>query len=115
MPRIADLATGTGIFLQWMATHYQNAHLDGFDLSKNMWQADAVAGFTFADVKKPFPDGLHGTYDFVHIRYLIIAMAPEDWDVVLRNAIQLLKPGGVIQWEEPAMVSAERPSLCSVP
>ncbi|KAI9660211.1 MAG: hypothetical protein M1831_003518 [Alyxoria varia] len=117
-PRIADLATGTGIFLRWLAGDYRRAQLDGYDVSSDMWQSDGVADFSTADVKKPFPDDLHGSYDLVHIRYLIIAMAPEDWEVVLQNAIQLLRPGGVIQWEEPAMSQVQhvrgRPdSTCS--
>jgi hypothetical protein len=29
-------------------------------------------------------------------------MEPDDWELVLRNMLQLLKPGGAIQWEEPA-------------
>jgi hypothetical protein len=52
------------------------------------------------DFKQPPPLSEHSRYDVVHVRLLTAAMNPVDWDVAVRNLIQLLKPGGALQWEE---------------
>lgn len=62
---------------------------------------------TLLNAKEAFPDSLHGTYDFIHVRYLIAGMQPEDWSVVLSNLLPALKPGGAIQWVEPAISKTE--------
>lgn len=55
------------------------------------------------DAKEPLPIELHGVYDLIHVRYLIAGMDPHDWKPVLQNLMLGLKPGGAIQWVEPAM------------
>lgn len=49
-------------------------------------------------MKKPFPAEIHGKYDLVHVRMLVAAMLPEEWEPAVRNLTQLLKPGGFLQW-----------------
>ncbi|KAI4183570.1 MAG: hypothetical protein LQ348_004663 [Seirophora lacunosa] len=102
-PSIADFATGTGLFLRSLAKTYPNAaRLDGYDLSPEMFVSDGKVKLSVADVKKPMPTELHGLYDVLHLRWLIAGMEPDDWEPVLRNLLPLLKPGGAIQWVEPA-------------
>lgn len=67
-----------------------------------MFFAEKNVNLSVADVKDQVPAGLHGLYDVVHLRYLAAAMEPSDWEPVVRNMLQLLKPGGAIQWVEPA-------------
>lgn len=43
---------------------------------------------------------MHGKYDVVHLRLLITAMLPEEWEPAVRNVLTLLKPGGFLQWDE---------------
>ncbi|KAL8723628.1 MAG: hypothetical protein Q9225_000071 [Loekoesia sp. 1 TL-2023] len=102
-PSIANFATGTGLFLRLLSESYPGARLDGYDLSPAMFLSDKTVKLSVADAKEPLPAELHGVYDVVHIRYLIAGMEPDDWEPVLRNMLQLLKPGGAIQWEEPAL------------
>ncbi|KAI9717490.1 MAG: hypothetical protein M1828_007190 [Chrysothrix sp. TS-e1954] len=103
-PNIADFATGTGLFLRSLAESYPAARLDGYDVSSNMFEANCKnVKLSIADVNQPVPSELHGIYDLVHVRYLIAGMQPDDWEPALRNLLQLLRPGGVIQWEEPAL------------
>ena len=68
-----------------------------------MFFPDKNVNLSIANAKEPLPAELHGVYDVVHIRFLIAGMEPDDWEPVLRNVLQLLKPGGAIQWVEPAM------------
>jgi len=102
-PSIADFATGTGLFLRSLSTSYPGARLDGYDISPAMFVSDNNVTLSVANAKEPLPAELHGVYDVVHIRYLIAGMEPDDWQLVLLNMLQLLKPGGAIQWEEPAL------------
>lgn len=52
------------------------------------------------DVKAPPPLAERHRYDVVHVRLLTAAMTPLDWEIVVSNLLQLLKPGGALQWEE---------------
>lgn len=52
---------------------------------------------SIADAKERLPAELHGVYDVVNVRYLVAGMEPSDWEIVLRNVVQILKPGGAVQ------------------
>lgn len=86
-----------------VAKSLPKAQLVAFDLSSAQFPPSAPDNvqFVVTNAKQPFPDAYHGSFDLVHIRALIAAMmSPEDWDVVMCNIIQLLKPGGSVQWGE---------------
>ncbi|KAK3902809.1 S-adenosyl-L-methionine-dependent methyltransferase [Staphylotrichum tortipilum] len=105
-PRVADVGTGTGIFLQRLQTSHPNATLDGYDISPAMFpppqQQQHLPNMSLRvlDVKQPIPPELQGAYDLVHVRLLAAAMLPAEWGPVVRNVARLLKPGGWLQWEE---------------
>ncbi|KAI0096805.1 S-adenosyl-L-methionine-dependent methyltransferase [Nemania sp. FL0031] len=103
-PRVADIGTGTGRFLLRLRTSYPDAILDGSDISTALYPPKESlprnVTLTVLDAKQPFPEDLHGKYDLVHVRLLVAAMLPEEWDTVVRNLCLLLKPGGYLQWEE---------------
>lgn len=102
-PRIADVACGTGVWALHAAQILPEAQIVAFDISSTQFppsQPEGNVSFEMADAKKQFPESYHGTFDLVHIRALFAAMHPPDWEVVMRNIVQLLKPSGAIQWEE---------------
>lgn len=102
--RIADVCTGTTIFLREVASAYPVAECHGFDISDKMFPAPADLpeniDLHIADIKQPFESRWLGYFDVVHIRLIEAAMKKEDWAPVLRNLITLLKPGGWLQWVE---------------
>jgi ubiquinone/menaquinone biosynthesis C-methylase UbiE len=103
-PAIADIGTGTGLFLSQLAKVYPEATLRGFDISRDLFPAPeslpSNVELGIMDVKQPPPPEEHNRYDVVHVRLLTAAMDPMDWDVAVRNLNRLLKPGGALQWEE---------------
>ncbi|KAI0205454.1 S-adenosyl-L-methionine-dependent methyltransferase [Astrocystis sublimbata] len=103
-PQVADIGTGTGIFLRSIGALYPEATLHGYDISLALCP-DAGSlplnlEFKSMDVKREVPPELRGKYDLVHVRLLAAAMLPDEWEPVVSNIAQLLKPGGYIQWEE---------------
>ncbi|OTB07252.1 hypothetical protein M426DRAFT_8979 [Hypoxylon sp. CI-4A] len=108
-PRIADIATGTGVFLLKVREFYPDAILDGSDISSALFppQSELPPNVTLTeqDVKKPLPEELHGKYDLVHVRLIVAGMLPDEWSSVVKNLTKLLKPGGFIQWEEGDFIS----------
>ncbi|PYH65786.1 class I SAM-dependent methyltransferase [Aspergillus vadensis CBS 113365] len=102
--RIADIATGTGIFLQKVAEIYPEATLHGSDISTALFPPATtlppnVQLFPL-DVLEPVPEHLVGTYDLVHVRLIVAGLLPSSWSGVVKNLCRLLKPGGALQWEE---------------
>lgn len=87
-----------------LANEHPEATLRGYDISQDLFPSSENLGSNIKlgimDAKKPPPLEEQNLYDVVHVRLLIAAMNPEDWEVVTRNLVQMLKPGGAIQWDE---------------
>lgn len=103
--RVADVATGTGIWMLDIAREYDPSTIfDGYDISDSQFppkeRLPSNMTFSTCDCKKPFPPELHGLYDVVHVRMLIAVMHESDWAAVARNLLQLLRPGGALMWAE---------------
>ncbi|KAK8123169.1 hypothetical protein PG984_011839 [Apiospora sp. TS-2023a] len=109
--KVADLACGNGVWLTELQSHLANANitaaqLDGFDINPinfpapaylpagvNLQKLDILAG--------TLPPELKGVYDVVHIRAFDSVIRNADAvKPVLSVAMDLLKPGGFLQWEE---------------
>jgi hypothetical protein len=52
------------------------------------------------DARQDVPSYLQGKYDLVHVRLIAAELSALEWTGVVKNLSQLLKPGGVMQWEE---------------
>ncbi|KAF2962934.1 hypothetical protein GQX73_g10636 [Xylaria multiplex] len=108
--RIADVATGTGVWLTNLSTRVSPAaQLDGLDISLEAtppteWLPHNVR-FMQWDIKQAVPAALLEKYDIVHIRLLSFVLQDDEIPSVLQNVIKLLKPGGYLQWEEPDVSS----------
>ncbi|APA10736.1 hypothetical protein sscle_06g055060 [Sclerotinia sclerotiorum 1980 UF-70] len=104
-PRIADIATGTGIWLLETRKMFQSsAQLDGFDIdlgqaSHAQWMPSNVTlrkWNMFEDV----PSDLIGVYDVIHIRLVMLVIKDNNPLPLIRNLRKMLKPGGYLQWDE---------------
>ncbi|PYH92140.1 S-adenosyl-L-methionine-dependent methyltransferase [Aspergillus ellipticus CBS 707.79] len=104
--RIADIGTGTGIWLTDLARRLPDSvSLDGLDISFDAapppkWLPSNITLKSF-DIKADVPDHLRGIYDIVHIRNFSFIIRDPEIEQVTRNLLQVLKPGGYIQWAEP--------------
>ncbi|KAI3002227.1 hypothetical protein CBS147346_6061 [Aspergillus niger] len=52
------------------------------------------------DILSETPDHLRGVYDIVHVRNFSFVVRDSEAEWVIGNVLQLLKPGGYIQWAE---------------
>ncbi|RAH47760.1 class I SAM-dependent methyltransferase [Aspergillus brunneoviolaceus CBS 621.78] len=108
--RIADLGTGTGIWLQDIARRVPaSAQLDALDVSfdavpPKAWLPANMRTIEW-DVKQDPPAELVGVYDVVHIRHFTLVLLDEEVGPVLERIYKLLKPGGYLQWTEVDMGS----------
>jgi hypothetical protein len=59
--------------------------------------------FGLWDFHKPPLSELQGTFDYVHIRFVVGAICASDSVPVLDHLIQLLKPNGILQWDESTL------------
>ncbi|KAI0143469.1 S-adenosyl-L-methionine-dependent methyltransferase [Xylariaceae sp. FL1272] len=108
--RIADVGTGTGIWLSDIAHRVpKSVRLDGLDVS---FEAAPPQGYFPAnvtllswDIKTAPPEELAGVYDLVHVRHFSFVLQDKEVNDVLSNLLALLKPGGYLQWTEPDVPS----------
>ena len=94
---VADVATGTGIWLreaaQELVMSEEKIVFTGFDISAQQFPRDNISGLDFVvhDVVEPFPSEYHEKFDLVHVRLLSYALKAQDLEVSVKNIIQLLR------------------------
>ncbi|QDS69519.1 hypothetical protein FKW77_007403 [Venturia effusa] len=114
-PKIADVATGTGIWARSISALYPTARLDGYDFDTSKFppevasekNGDAKVKLSHANILdlNTFPPEMVGQYDVVHVRLLIYALTKDEWPVAAKTLESLLKPGGWLLWEESGWCS----------
>ncbi|KAI0532578.1 hypothetical protein GGR58DRAFT_489759 [Xylaria digitata] len=106
--QVADLATGTGLWLFDLVKSPEVNGLDiqyyGFDISRalfphNSWLPKNVVLSTSNLLEEP-PQSLHGQFDIVHLRLVLSLIRGGSPKPVIRHIKMLLKPGGYVQWDE---------------
>lgn len=104
-PIIADVGTGTGIWLRELAKILpSDAQLDGFDFDTAKFpdpgQLPSNVKLAWGNSLKPFPKECLGHYDLVHVRCFLYALKAFQWEEMAANMRLLLRPGGYLFWEE---------------
>ncbi|KAL7893063.1 S-adenosyl-L-methionine-dependent methyltransferase [Trichoderma sp. SZMC 28014] len=103
--KIADMGTGTGIWLLDLARQVPSTvRLDAFDISDRQFphkdSRPENISFRILDAFSQVPDELIGKYDVVHLRLWCCIVRDCNTAALIRHATQLLKPGGYLQWDE---------------
>ncbi|RYC55229.1 hypothetical protein CHU98_g10984 [Xylaria longipes] len=101
--KIADIGTGTGIWLFDIAKSLPpTCHLTGFDITSSAFPPPHTwppnVSFKTQDMFLPLPASEIGTYDIVAVRFVSSATTRAEWARAIKNLIKLLKPGGWLQW-----------------
>ncbi|KAJ5731359.1 uncharacterized protein N7483_005867 [Penicillium malachiteum] len=108
--RVADVGTGTGIWLTDLARQLPSTvSLDGLDISSEAappkeWLPKNMTLRRF-DLMSEVPEDLTGVYDIVHIRLFAFVLKNDHMKTAMDNLLKLLKPGNYIQWSEPDILS----------
>lgn len=101
---IADVASGSGIWLIDVSRQLPHVQLDGLDYDLDQaphvhWLPSNVK-FIHLNILEDIPDDLVGKYDFVHTRLLVLVVESKNPRPIIQNLRKLLKPGGYLQWDE---------------
>ncbi|EGE83749.2 hypothetical protein BDDG_06694 [Blastomyces dermatitidis ATCC 18188] len=86
----------------------KTCRFDGFDISMDqvpdrpLFPTDI--NYYTQDMLEPFPAEFRGQYDAVHVRLLVMGLKAGEWELVIRNLITLLRPGGYLQWTDIAVL-----------
>ncbi|GKZ29531.1 hypothetical protein AbraIFM66950_005368 [Aspergillus brasiliensis] len=103
--RIADVATGTAIWLIDVANELPGATtLDGLDVTLDMappaeWLPPNITLRQW-NIYEDLPEELEGKFDLVHLRLLLPVIQNGDPSSVIQKIVRMLKPGGWIQWDD---------------
>ncbi|KAJ8108897.1 hypothetical protein ONZ43_g6286 [Nemania bipapillata] len=108
--KVADVATGNGIWLHDLASHaIPSAEFHGFDISLDQvghrsWLPANIHMHTWNVFEEPPPQFCQ-YFDIVHVRLITVVIKNNDPKPVLANLTKLLKPGGFLQWDEVDTIS----------
>ncbi|PTB77120.1 S-adenosyl-L-methionine-dependent methyltransferase [Trichoderma longibrachiatum ATCC 18648] len=103
--KIADVGTGTGVWLLELATQVPpTVQLDGFDISDELLPHESNVPsnvhFRIADAFSNAPDDCLEKYDVVHLRLFCCIVRGGNPEKLFQHAYSLLKPGGYLQWDD---------------
>ena len=105
-PKIADIATGNGIWAFELARLMPNADVVGLDISDAQftpeWAWPRNASLRIFDILSDVPKEYEQAFDVVHVRLLVPAGPMVDHKVFLEQYSKMLKPGGWLQLDELA-------------
>src|SRR5215469_1382768 len=117
---ILDVGTGTGRWAREMAQLFPQANVIGVDI--NLPPADSVAQEGKGDARPPnytfvtgnlfegLPFG-DNTFDFVHMRLLIMAIPHDQWPQVVRELVRVTRLGGWIESVETTVLQNGGPAM----
>ncbi|KAI9694168.1 MAG: hypothetical protein M1822_003439 [Bathelium mastoideum] len=106
---VADVATGTGIWLRQLAASsdfagHPNTSFVGFDIAPqqfpNKEEIQEPIKLELHDFTKPFPKEYQEKFDVVNVRFLSYVLQLAQLENVVKNIVQLLRPGGYLQWQD---------------
>lgn len=116
---ILDLACGPGAWPLEVAYKYSDIQVVGVDSNaETITYATAQATalqcsnlhFQVMDILKPlaFPDA---SFDLVNARCIIGFMRPEQWSVLMKECLRILRPGGILRYTEAEWGGTNKPAL----
>ena len=100
---VADIGTGTGVWISEIAEDFQAPSAQesgklkfvGFDISPQQFpdSANRVPGIDFVvhDVTTQFPNKYHGVFDLVNVRFMSYALKAQDLKTALESIVELLR------------------------
>ncbi|KAI8367005.1 S-adenosyl-L-methionine-dependent methyltransferase [Choanephora cucurbitarum] len=101
IPKVLDVACGTGTWILEMATEFPDAQFYGIDIAAIYPTTikPANAFFTQSDVLNglPYPGEF---FDYIHMRQAYTCFSEDEWHFIIKEIKRLLKPGGYIEFRE---------------
>ncbi|CEG64213.1 hypothetical protein RMATCC62417_01231 [Rhizopus microsporus] len=98
---ILDIGCGAGAWIKDTIPGHPNCTYYGCDLVDVVDKEAMPKQFTFTigNVVEglPYEDN---TFDFVHIRLLVLSLREEEWPLAVKEAVRVTKPGGYLQFVE---------------
>ncbi|CEI88609.1 hypothetical protein RMCBS344292_02992 [Rhizopus microsporus] len=95
---ILDVGCGSGVWIMDMVQEYPNCTYYGCDIADTRDKSMDVNQYTFSKGnvanKLPYEDN---AFDFVHMRFLVLALREDEWPAAIKELIRVTKPGGMIQ------------------
>ena len=93
---VADVGTGTGIWLQELAKDFDGKHnpeFVGFDISQQLFPPDKPSNqdFIVHDMTRPFPNKYLEHFDLVNLRLLSYALKAQDLKQAVENVAQIIR------------------------
>ena len=100
---VADVATGTGVWLRDVAAipnfstqpDGKTTEFTGFDISPQQFppveDLPSNVKFVVHDVTKPFPPEYHETFDLVSVRLLSYVIKAAELEKIVRHTLQIIR------------------------
>lgn len=118
--QVLDVGAGTGRWAREIAIAFADANVIGVDINPPPVDEQAEAGgadlrpqnyvFVPGNVLEglPFPDA---SFDFVHMRLLVLAVPHDRWPFVVSELIRVTRPGGWVESVETILVERGGPGM----
>ncbi|KAF2161500.1 hypothetical protein M409DRAFT_28228 [Zasmidium cellare ATCC 36951] len=112
--RVADVACGTGVWSLELSEEVGPVGIEGLDISlKDVPSAEftpAHVSFHQFDLLQELPAEMTGRFDIVNIQFVMLFIKDSNFSSALHRLLQMLKPGGWLQWTDSNSANLKWPS-----
>ncbi|KAL0929393.1 uncharacterized protein CTRU02_215559 [Colletotrichum truncatum] len=99
---ILDVGTGSGAWVVDVSEAYRSSVVTGIDMSPIMpEEVPPNVLFEIDDFNEPWTFQPN-SFDYIHMRFLTGSI--KDWEYIMKQAFDCLKPGGILESSEPSFL-----------
>ncbi|KLO08442.1 S-adenosyl-L-methionine-dependent methyltransferase [Schizopora paradoxa] len=111
--RVLDSGAGSGVWIQGLAKTVPNTvQVFGTDISSNNFPETLPANVHMSIASSTsLPQEWSNKFNFVHQRFLLIALRRKQWTEALSEIFRVLKPGGAVQVVESSPSMSKGPAM----
>ncbi|CAG8504240.1 14677_t:CDS:2 [Funneliformis caledonium] len=103
---VLDVGAGPGTWIFDMSSEFPKSQFTGVEIQSFMLPTIHPSNTKF--IKKdilqgiPFPPN---SFDFIHMRNMTLCFTEEQYEIIIKGLVDLLKPNGYLELSEPEMAS----------
>ncbi|RGB33070.1 S-adenosyl-L-methionine-dependent methyltransferase, partial [Rhizophagus diaphanus] len=99
---VLDVGSGTGTWVFDVSSDYPKSRFTGIEIQSFMLPTIRPSNthFIYNDILEGIPYN-HNSFDFIHMRCMILCFTDLQYDKVIRNLVDLLRPNGFLELCEP--------------
>ncbi|RIA85775.1 S-adenosyl-L-methionine-dependent methyltransferase [Glomus cerebriforme] len=111
--KVLDVGAGPGTWIFDMSSDYRKSEFTGIEIQSFMLPTIHPLNTSFknVDILKGLPFSPN-SFDFIHMRCMVLCFTEQQYEQIVRELVDLLKPNGYLELSEPELCSRNMGPIC---